>query len=166
MSQHPVTCMDHLKIKPHQTVLVLNSSYEPINFTNWKRAVVLVLKEKVQVLSSRVIRLLTYIKVPVNYIARSRPSRSMIYKRDRNCCQYCGATSRLTIDHVLPRSKGGDDTWENLVVACSKCNTLKGDKLLEHTKLKLTRQPRAPWSAVAFDLANCNVPEWREYSYN
>jgi 5-methylcytosine-specific restriction endonuclease McrA len=166
MSQHPVTCMDHLKIKPHQTVLVLNSSYEPINFTNWKRAVVLALKEKVQVLSSRVIRLLTYIKVPVNYIARSRPSRSMIYKRDRNCCQYCGATSRLTIDHVLPRSKGGDDTWENLVVACSKCNTLKGDKLLEHTKLKLTRQPRAPWSAVAFDLANCNVPEWREYSYN
>ena len=157
--------MDHLKIKPHQTVLVLNSSYEPINFTNWKRAVVLVLKEKVQVLSSRVIRLLTYIKVPVNYIARSRPSRSMIYKRDRNCCQYCGATSRLTIDHVMPKSKGGDDTWENLVVACSKCNTLKGDKLLEHTKLKLTRQPRAPWSAVAFDLANCNVPEWREYSY-
>lgn len=165
MSKHPVTCMDHLKIKPHQTVLVLNSSYEPINFTNWKRAVVLVLKEKVQVLSSRVIRLLTYIKVPVNYIARSRPSRSMIYKRDRNCCQYCGATSRLTIDHVIPKSKGGDDTWENLVVACSKCNTLKGDKLLEHTKLKLTREPRAPWSAVAFDLANCNVPEWREYSY-
>jgi 5-methylcytosine-specific restriction endonuclease McrA len=165
MSQHLVTCMDHLKIKPHQTVLVLNSSYEPINFTNWKRAVVLVLKEKVQVLSSRVIRLLTYIKVPVNYIARSRPSRSMIYKRDRNSCQYCGATSRLTIDHVIPKSKGGDDSWENLVVACSKCNTLKSDKLLEHTKLKLTRQPRAPWSAVAFDLANCNVPEWREYSY-
>lgn len=158
--------MDHLKIRPNQTVLVLNSSYEPINFTNWKRAVVLVLKEKVQVLSSRVIRLLSYIKIPVNHVARSRPSRSMIYKRDRNTCQYCGATSRLTIDHVMPKSKGGDDSWENLVVACSKCNTLKGDKLLETTKLKLIRQPKAPWSAVAFDLANCNVPEWREYSYN
>lgn len=166
MSQHLVTCMDHLKIRPNQTVLVLNSSYEPINFTNWKRAVVLVLKEKVQVLSSRVIRLLSYIKIPVNHVARSRPSRSMIYKRDRNTCQYCGATSRLTIDHVMPKSKGGDDSWENLVVACSKCNTLKGDKLLETTKLKLIRQPKAPWSAVAFDLANCNVPEWREYSYN
>lgn len=166
MSQHPVTCMEHLKIRPNQTVLVLNSSYEPINFTNWKRAVVLVLKEKVQVLSSRVIRLLSYIKIPVNHVARSRPSRSMIYKRDRNTCQYCGATSRLTIDHVMPKSKGGDDSWENLVVACSKCNTLKGDKLLENTKLKLIRQPKAPWSAVAFDLANCNVPEWREYSYN
>lgn len=165
MSKQIVTCMEHLKIKPNQTVLVLNSSYEPINFTNWKRAVVLVLKEKVQVLSSRVIRLLSYIKIPVNYLSQCRPTRSMIYKRDRNTCQYCGATSKLTIDHVIPRSKGGQDTWENLVVACSKCNTLKGDKLLENTKLKLNRIPKAPWSSVAFDLANCNVPEWREYSY-
>jgi 5-methylcytosine-specific restriction endonuclease McrA len=157
--------MEHLKIRPHQTVLVLNSSYEPINFTNWKRAVILVLKEKVQVISERVIRLLSYIKVPVNYAAKCRPSRSMIYKRDRNTCQYCGSTTRLTIDHVLPRSKGGDDSWENLVVACSTCNTKKGNKLLEHTNMRLIRQPRAPWNKVAFDLANCNVPEWREYSY-
>jgi|TARA_B100000085_G_C18537761_1_gene510706 5-methylcytosine-specific restriction endonuclease McrA len=157
--------MEHLKIQPHQTVLVLNSSYEPINFTNWKRAVVLALKEKVQVLSSRVVRLVTYIKIPMNRLISSCPSRAMIYKRDRNACQYCGATTRLTIDHVIPRSKGGTNTWENLVVACSKCNTEKSDKLLEHTKLKLKRKPRAPYSSVAFDLANCNVPEWKEYSY-
>jgi 5-methylcytosine-specific restriction endonuclease McrA len=156
--------MDYLKIKPNQTILVLNSSYEPINFTNWKRAVVLVLKRKVQVLSERVVRLLNYIKVPIKYI-QGRPSRAMIYKRDRNTCQYCGATSKLTLDHVIPKSKGGDDSWENLVVACSSCNTKKGDKFLEHTNLKLARQPRAPWSSIAFDLQNCNVPEWREYSY-
>ena len=157
--------MEHLKIKPYQTILVLNSSYEPINFTNWRRAVILVLKEKVQVISERVIRLLNYIKVPINCAARCKPSRVMIYKRDRNSCQYCGSTTRLTIDHVLPRSKGGDDSWENLVVACSSCNTKKGNRLLEHTSMRLFRQPRAPWNKVAFDLSNCNVPEWREYSY-
>ena len=157
--------MEYLKIKPYQTILVLNSSYEPINFTNWRRAVILVLKEKVQVISERVIRLLNYIKVPINYVARCKPSRAMIYKRDRNTCQYCGATTKLTIDHVVPRSRGGDASWENLVVACSSCNTKKGNRLLEHTSMRLLRQPRAPWNKVAFDLYNCNVPEWKEYSY-
>ena len=157
--------MEHLKIQPHQTVLVLNSSYDPINFTNWKRAVVLVLKDKVQVLSSRVVRLLTYIRIPVRSIMQNRPTRSQIYKRDKNSCQYCGATTRLTIDHVIPKSKGGQDTWENLVVACSSCNVKKSDKLLEQTKLKLRKEPRAPFNTVAIDLAESNVPEWREYSY-
>ena len=95
----------------------------------------------------------------------NRPTRSQIYKRDKNSCQYCGATTKLTIDHVIPRSKGGQDTWENLVVACSSCNVKKSDKLLEQTKLKLRKQPRAPYSTVAIDLAESNVPEWREYSY-
>ena len=72
--------MEHLKIAPNQTVLVLNSSYEPINFTNWKRAVVLVLKEKVQVLSGRVVRLLNYIRIPVRSIMSNRPTRSQIYR--------------------------------------------------------------------------------------
>ena len=157
--------MDHLKIQPHQTVLVLNSSYEPINFTNWKRAVVLVLKEKVQVLSGRVVRLINYIKMPIMKFMSNRPTRSMIYKRDKNSCQYCGATTKLTIDHVIPRSKGGEDSWDNLVVACSSCNVKKGDKMLEQTNLKLRKQPRAPYSTVAMDLAESNVAEWREYSY-
>ncbi len=118
--------MHELPIEPYKTVLVLNSSYEPINFTNWKRAIVLLLKEKAQVLSSRVIRLLDYVKLPISKIMNISPSRSMIYKRDNHTCQYCGARSRLTIDHVIPRSKGGEDSWENLVVACSSCNTKKG----------------------------------------
>ena len=88
--------MEHLKIQPNQTILVLNSSYEPINFTNWKRAVVLVLKDKVQVLSGRVVRLLNYIRIPIRNRMLNRPTRSQIYKRDKNSCQYCGATTRLT----------------------------------------------------------------------
>ena len=158
--------MEHLKIHPNQTILVLNSSYEPINFTNWKRAVVLVLKDKVQVLSGRVVRLLNYIRIPIRNRMLNRPTRSQIYKRDKNSCQYCGATTRLTIDHVIPRSKGGQDTWENLVVACSSCNVKKSDKLLEQTNLKLRKKAGAPYNSVAVDLADSNVPEWREYSYN
>ena len=116
-------------IKSNTTILVLNSSYEPINITNWKRAVVLLLKEKAQVLSNRVIRLLNYVKLPMSRIISCKPSRAMIYKRDNNTCQYCGATTRLTVDHVIPRCRGGQDTWENLVVACSTCNTKKGNTL-------------------------------------
>jgi hypothetical protein len=158
--------MHELPIEPYKTVLVLNSSYEPINFTNWKRAVVLLLKEKAQVLSSRVIRLLDYVKLPLSKIMNITPSRSMIYKRDNHTCQYCGARSKLTIDHVLPRSRGGEDTWENLVVACSSCNTKKGSMLLEHTGMKLARKPRAPVNKMIFDLEKTNVQEWKQYHYD
>ena len=69
------------------------------------------------VLSGRVIRLLNYVRLPLSKIMSITPSRAMIYKRDHNTCQYCGSKSKLTIDHVIPRSKGGDNSWENLVVA-------------------------------------------------
>ena len=73
--------MEISKITPHSTVLVLNSSYEPLNFTNWKRAVVLLLKNKAQVLSQRVIRLLNYVKLPLSKMVETKPSKAMIYKR-------------------------------------------------------------------------------------
>jgi len=154
-----------LKIKFYETILVLNSSYEPINFTNWKRAVVLLLKNKAQVLSERVIRLLNYVKLPVSKLVSNKPSRSSIYKRDENKCQYCGSTKSLTIDHVIPKSKGGGDTWENLVVACCSCNTKKGDKLLEHTGMKLRTQPKRPQNSMEFNLVKSNIKEWQEYIY-
>lgn len=157
--------MEINKIQPHSTVLVLNSSYEPLNFTNWKRAVVLLLKNKAQVLSQRVIRLLNYVKIPLSKMLDNKPSKSMIYKRDDNKCQYCGSTRSLTIDHVIPKSKGGGDTWNNLVVACCSCNAKKGDKLLEHTTMKLLRQPKQPHNKVIFALNKSNVQEWKEYSY-
>jgi len=112
-------------IQPNTSVLVLNSSYEPINITNWKRAIVLLLKEKAQVLSHRVIRLLSYVKIPLSKIVSHRPTKAMIYKRENNSCPYCGSTRHLTIDHIIPKSKGGSEEWTNLVVACSKCNTKK-----------------------------------------
>jgi 5-methylcytosine-specific restriction endonuclease McrA len=157
--------MNDIAIQPNTTVLVLNSSYEPINITNWKRAVVLLLKEKAQVLSNRVIRLLNYVKLPLSRIVACKPSRAMIYKRDNNTCQYCGATTRLTIDHVIPKCRGGQDTWENLVVACSSCNTKKGNTLLEQTGMKLTRKPRAPYNKMQFALDNCKIEEWQEYNF-
>ena len=156
---------DGLPIRPYSQILVLNSSYEPINITNWKRAIVLLIKEKAQALSSRVIRLVNYIRIPFSKIAAQTPSRSMIYKRDGNKCQYCGSTRSLTIDHVIPRSKGGGDTWENLVVACSPCNIKKGDKMLEHTGMKLSSTPKAPISKVLIDLTDSKVPEWQEFIF-
>lgn len=157
--------MDHLKIESYKTILVLNSSYEPINFTNWKRAVVLLLKEKAQILSSRVIRLLNYVKLPLKKIMEEKPSRAMIYKRDNHTCQYCGSKKSLTIDHVIPKSKGGQDTWENMVVACAPCNTKKGHTLLEQTGMKLVRKPKAPPNKMILDIDKSNVPEWKEYNY-
>jgi len=158
--------MDYLEIQPYQTILVLNASYEPINFTNWKRAVVLILKEKAQVLSGRVIRLLEYITIPFNRISMIKPSRQMVYKRDDHTCQYCGSVKKLTIDHVIPKSKGGGDTWENMVVACSSCNTKKGDRFLEYTGMKLAKTPRSPANKILLALDKSNVVEWKDYVFN
>jgi len=157
--------MDYLNIEPHQTILVLNASYEPINFTNWKRAIVLLMKNKAQALGKRVIRLVNYIKLPYAKLAQNKPSRTMIYKRDGHKCQYCGSTKELTIDHIIPRSRGGGDTWENLVVACMPCNTRKSDKLLEETNLVLQTVPRKPVNKMLFSLDRSNVEEWKEYTY-
>ncbi len=158
--------MKTLNIHPHTTVLVLNSSYEPLHITSGKRAIVLLLKEKAQFLSSRVIRLFNYIRVPLSKIVSHKPSRSMIYKRDNNSCQYCGSTRSLTIDHVIPRSRGGNDSWNNLVLACSRCNVKKGNKFLEQTGMRLLRKPRAPYNKMEFALNNCKVSEWVEYTFN
>jgi hypothetical protein len=157
--------MDYLKIQSNQTILVLNASYEPLHLTNWKRAVVLLLKNKAQILSKRVIRLLNYVRIPLSKLINQKPSRSMIYARDGNKCQYCGATRNLTIDHVIPSSKGGDNSWENLTCACYKCNTKKGDKLLEDTDMKLAKKPRAPISKTFLQISSMNNEEWNEYVF-
>ena len=73
-------------------------------------------------------------------------SRRNIYLRDRNICQYCGKkfpSSELSLDHVIPRSRGGGDTWENLVCACTSCNSKKADKMPAEARMKLIRQPKA-----------------------
>lgn len=139
-------------------VLVLNSSFEPLQFCNARRAIVMVLKgraEKVEVdgyfvrspsISLRlptVIRLLRYIKRP--YRPGVAFSKKNVFKRDRYTCQYCGAGGgNLTLDHVVPRSRGGATVWENVVVACQRCNAKKGDRPLHETSLSLIRQPYRP----------------------
>lgn len=158
--------MDYLKLEPNQTILVLNSSFEPLRFTNWKRAVVLLMKNKAKALGKRVIRLVNYIKIPYRKMMQSKPSRSMIYKRDNHKCQYCGSTKNLTIDHIVPRSRGGENTWENMTVACISCNTKKSNKLLEETNLVLQTIPQKPLNNVLFSLDRSDVEEWKQYSYS
>lgn len=157
--------MEHLRIATNKTILVLNASYEPINFTNWKRAIILLLKEKAQLLSERVIRLVNYIRLPLEKYMANKPSRSLIFKRDDHRCQYCGSIKDLTIDHVFPRCRGGQDTWENMVVACMPCNTHKGDRTPEEWGKPLYRQPKAPFNKMSLALDKSSVSEWKEYLY-
>ncbi len=130
-------------------VLVLNASYEPINICGARRALVLVLKgvarteeeQATELHSARlrmampsVIRLLEYRRIPHQTRALSRKN---ILLRDRNTCQYCGIllpSAELTLDHVVPRSRGGASTWENLVAACHSCNRRKGNHLLARNR--------------------------------
>ena len=144
-------------------VLILNQSYEPLMVINAKRAVILSITDKVEVLENysdtissvnltmflpSVIRVRNYVRFKKNTISLSRKN---IFKRDNNTCQYCGNNNGLmTIDHIVPKNKGGRDLWENLVTACSNCNTSKGNKLLKDSELNLLRQPKKP--SILFHL--------------
>ena len=138
-------------------VLVLNASYEPLNVCSGRRALVLLLKHKAEVIEfsdrsfrseraqyqvPHVIRLHDYVSVPRG--AGRRLSRRAVFARDRFRCQYCGSDSRLTVDHVIPRSKGGTHTWDNVVTSCAPCNLKKGDKTPAGAHMYLARSPRAP----------------------
>lgn len=153
-------------VQPYSTVLVLNSSYEPLHFTDWKRAVILLFKEKAKLISKRVIILVKYVKIPFLRLSKISPSRNMIYKRDGYSCQYCGSTRDLTIDHIIPRSRGGNGSWENLVCCCGKCNVSKGNKFLHETNMKLKTTPRTPFSKVTLELTRTKVVEWKEYIHD
>jgi 5-methylcytosine-specific restriction endonuclease McrA len=152
--------------RPDVNVLVLNFDYTPLNIVQGRRAIVLLLKEKAQVVSESVIRLRTYVPFLVNRTAKEKPTKAAIYRRDNNTCQYCGSTRALTIDHLIPRCKGGQNTWENLLLACSKCNTAKGHKTPEQAGLKLKRKPRPPLPKVVEIVQKSTDPEWSQYAYS
>jgi 5-methylcytosine-specific restriction endonuclease McrA len=156
---------DYCDIEPYTTILVLNSSCEAINFTSWKRAIRLVLRNKAVVVTPRVVRLVQYVKLPMSRLMANLPSRQLIFRRDDATCQYCGSIKNLTIDHVVPKSRGGGDTWTNMVVACLKCNLRKGDMPLEKTDLVLYKKPRAPYNKMQLSLHKCKVPEWKPYAF-
>jgi 5-methylcytosine-specific restriction endonuclease McrA len=136
--------------------LILNASYEPLSVVSSRRAVVLVARGRAHVMVERdevwhsatmeirvpsVIKLNTYVRVPYE---RTVPvSRRAVFGRDEHSCQYCGGPAE-NIDHVLPRSKGGLHTWENVVACCRRCNLRKGDRLPGEVGLTLARRPTVP----------------------
>ncbi len=143
-------------------VLVLNASYEPINVCTVRRAAVLVLKDRAEILERSewalhaealtmpgpaVIRLKAYVRIPRD-AHRRKITRRAVFARDRWTCQYCGQErGNLTVDHVIPRSKGGGSGWENIVACCAPCNRRKGDRLPapgQHGPATKTPAPRAP----------------------
>jgi 5-methylcytosine-specific restriction endonuclease McrA len=158
--------------------LVLNATYEPINVCTVARAIVLILKEKAvlqeageQVLRAAsavmaqplVIRLRHYVKLPRDR-HRYKITRRAVFARDGWTCQYCGSHSQLTVDHVIPRSKGGDSSWENIVAACAPCNRRKGDSLPRQAGMVLARAPRMPQSDIFVQIAVTRVPPiWSQY---
>jgi 5-methylcytosine-specific restriction endonuclease McrA len=166
-----------------QPVLVLNASYEPINVCAARRALVLVLKGVADTLESSrhmassarmrfplpsVIRLLEYRRIPLQSRALTRKN---ILLRDRYTCQYCVQTfpaGELTMDHVVPRSRGGTSTWENLVACCIPCNNQKGNRTPDEAGMKLYRLPR-PFtlhtSRHLMRLLGNGDDRWRKYLF-
>jgi 5-methylcytosine-specific restriction endonuclease McrA len=160
-------------------VLVLNATYEPINVCTVRRAAVLVLKEKAVVLergdralrSERltidrpmVIRLVTFVRIPRD-AHRRKITRKAVLARDSWTCQYCGSRKPgLTVDHVIPRSRGGESVWENIVASCASCNRRKGNRLPREIRMHPANRPAAPGPTVFIRIASPKIPTvWRQY---
>jgi 5-methylcytosine-specific restriction endonuclease McrA len=163
---------------PVQQVLVLNASYEPLNVCTVRRAHVLVYKGKAEVIEQlekplrsasssftwpHVIRLVHYVRVP--RAVQRKISRRALFARDGWRCVYCGTSGgRLTLDHVVPRSRGGESTWENVVTSCAPCNLRKGNRTLEESGLHLHTPPRPPAPVLFIKLAAPKIPSgWMPY---
>lgn len=161
-------------------VLVLNASYEPLNIVSVKRAVILLLKEKAELIEAAqtkmraehmqidvplVIRLVTFVPIP-----RRLPlplSRRTVLARDMYTCQYCGTQpgrTELTLDHVMPRSRGGNTSWENVVTACGPCNRRKGNRTPDEANMKLLSSPARPRFVAVVMLGEPNGHDvWNKY---
>ncbi len=160
-------------------VLVLNQSFQPMSITNARKAIVLIFLGKAEIVEKdgefihsvndrfplpSIVRLTRYINVPQKRVMLTRKN---IIKRDNHQCQYCGKRSvSLTLDHVIPRVRGGKDTWENLVCACVKCNNKKGNRTPEDVGLKLLKKPKKP-NHIFFIRYSVGVVDtrWKPYLY-
>jgi 5-methylcytosine-specific restriction endonuclease McrA len=160
-------------------VLVLNATYEPINVCTVRRATVLVLKSKAEIVergngrlrSERmalerpvVIRLITYVRVPRD-VHRRKITRKAVLARDSWTCQYCGQRKPgLTVDHVIPRSRGGTSAWDNIVASCATCNRRKGNRLPREVQMHPRRRPKPPGPTVFIQIASPRIPNaWEPY---
>ncbi len=159
-------------------VLVLNASYEPLNITTWRRATVLMLKGKAESLEENynheirnnvklptVIRLRYFIKVPYRELALNRKN---LLQRDNYSCQYCSYSGdQLSIDHVIPRSRGGEDIWENVATACISCNIRKGNRTPKEANMPLKNKPHKPFNTLSFEatklIGSGRHKEWSKY---
>lgn len=156
--------------------LVLNASYEPLSVVSSRRATCLVLADKAELLEDdgtvlrserqvfpgpSVIRLRYMVKVP--YVRRTALSRRAIFSRDEHTCQYCGGRAD-SIDHVMPRSRGGEHSWENVASACRACNLFKRDRTPEEAGMVLATPCRAPSQSAWVVVSRSTVPDsWRSY---
>lgn len=164
-----------------QAVLSLNQSFEPISFCSARRAIALIVKDKAIAVEHTdrevrpglfypsVIRLRTYTHIPYR---QQTLSRKNILLRDRNVCQYCGQKfhpSILTLDHIVPSSKGGKSTWENLVACCGPCNRKKADRDLIDSGMVLLHRPRPSTINTSRFLMRCmgsDDPKWKRFLYH
>jgi 5-methylcytosine-specific restriction endonuclease McrA len=160
-------------------VLVLNQDYRALAVCGVERAAVLVLLHKAELVAAHadralrsarcaypwpsVVRLKAYVHVPFRRILLTRRN---VLRRDGNRCQYCGHRERLTLDHVVPRSRGGPDSWDNLVAACVPCNNRKGNRTPEEAAMPLVRPPFRP-SHVMFlrDYVGTMEDTWKPFLY-
>ena len=158
-------------------VLVLNQDYQAISVCSVERAFVLVYLKKAEMVNDNdervlhsvhqffrypsIIRLYRFVNIPYKKVSLSRQN---IYKRDNYRCVYCNSHADLTLDHVIPRSQGGHDSWHNLVTACQKCNTYKGNRTPEEAGLTMARKPFKP-SFIMYlrDFSGRVQEEWKPY---
>jgi len=154
--------------------LVLNASHQPLAVVPARRAVVLVLKEKADVIVSdgvvfrserihmpapSVVKLRYFVHVP--YRARAALTRRAVFARDHWQCQYCGAAAE-NVDHVVPKSRGGLHMWENVVASCRRCNSRKENRAPHEVGMKLRRQPFVPRDGLRLSLGRLD-PEWEAF---
>ena len=168
----------------NRKILLLNSDYRALRFVNWQRALKLMHRGKVDIISEwndthirsvsgnitlpSTIRLKRYVKY--YHRARIKFSKNIVKKRDSYICQYCGKNGavdkkQMTIDHVMPVSKGGKSTFENCVTACFSCNNKKNNKLLSETSMKLLNKPKKPSIVICYGIEAPleHHPQWESF---
>lgn len=165
-------------------VLLLNNSYEPLRVINWKRAITLFYLEKVEILENynhyvrsinfkincpSVVKLKYYVKA---HRSSPKPTRTLILKRDDHVCQYCGKKlkdSKATLDHLLPKSRGGKLTFNNVVCSCYDCNLKKGNRTPDEASMPLisNSKRKLDWIKVFYLMSNKEILDnWKPYLFN
>ena len=171
-----------MRVAAVHRVLVLNATYEPLSIISVQRAIILLLKEKAELIEAAeerlhaaraslpvplVIRLVYYVRIPRQ--VTMAPTRHSVLLRDNFTCQYCGAApgrANLTLDHILPRSRGGQTSWDNVATACKVCNLRKGDRTPEEAGMFLRRRPGRPHYLAFLLLAQAGPQDvWGKYIF-